>query len=297
MDRFEAMRVFLRVVDANSLSAAARALPASLTSVSRQIAMLEQQLGTQLLLRTTRSLALTEDGRLFYDRAKAIVGEVRELEQLLASGRSELSGRLHVSAPVLMGRTLLAPLLLHFLARHPAVTGDLLLVDRVVHLMDENVDLAIRIGTLPDSQLIARKLGELRMIVCAAPAYLAAKGEPQTPDDLGAHDCLVFSDESGAGAWRFQSPVGRRTVHVGGRLRANSLDVVVAAAKEGAGIVRAPSWQVADDLRTGRLKRILADHERPPVPVHAMFQPTRLALPKIRLFVDDLVAQWPGREP
>jgi DNA-binding transcriptional LysR family regulator len=297
MDRFDAMKTFVRVVDANSLSAAARSLPMSLTSVSRQIAALEQQLGTQLLLRTTRSLALTEDGRLFYERARTILGEVRELEQTLSSDRGEPSGRLHVSAPVLMGRLLVAPLLLRFLARHPAVTGELLLLDRAVHLMDENIDLAVRIGALPDSQLIARKLGEVRMVVCAAPAYLDAKGEPQTPDDLGNHDCLLFSDEAGSTEWRFQSPAGRSKVRVSGRLKANSLDVVVAAAKDGAGIVRAPSWQVADDLRSGRLTRILAAHERPPVAVHALFQPARLASARIRLFVDHLAAHWPDRPP
>jgi len=294
MDRLEAMKTFVRVVDSNSLSAAARSLPLSLTSVSRQIATLEQQLGTQLLQRTTRSLALTEDGRLFYERARAIIGEIRELEQALGSGRGEPSGCLHVSAPVLMGRSLLAPLLLRFLARHPAVSAELLLVDRPVHLIDENIDLAVRIGALPDSQLIARKLGEVHMIVCAAPAYLDAKGEPQTPDELRDHECLVFAGEAGSSDWHFQSPAGRSNVRVGGRLRANSLDVVVAAAIEGAGIVRAPSWQIAGELAAGRLIRILADYERPPVPVNALFQPARLA-PKIRLFVDFVAAQWPQR--
>ena len=295
MDRFEAMATFLRVVDAKSLSQAARSIPMSLTAVSRQIVALEAQLGTQLLRRTTRRLALTEDGRLFYDRAKAILGEVRELEQALSSGRSEPAGRLRVSAPVLLGRSLLAPLLPDFLARYPSVTVDLLLVDRAVNLVDENLDVAIRVGALPDSQLITRRLSEVHMVVCAAPAYLARRGVPQAPSDLLQHDCLVFNDLPGSVDWRFLSAAGRDNVRVIGRLWANSLDVVVAAARDGVGIVRAPSWQVAADLSAGRLIRILADFERPATPVHLLFQPARLAAPKIRLFVDYLVERWNGQ--
>ncbi|MBX9710742.1 MAG: LysR family transcriptional regulator [Xanthobacteraceae bacterium] len=296
MDRFEAMLTFVRVAETGSLSAAARAIPTSLTSVSRQITALEERLGTQLLVRTTRHLSLTEDGRLFYERAKVILGELNEAELALSSGRSEPSGRLHVSSPVLIGRLLLAPLLPGFLTRHPSVAVDLLLVDRLVNLVEENIHAAVRIGPLPDSQLVARKLTDLRMVVCAAPDYLERWGLPQTPADLGDHDCLVFSGVPGSAEWRFQSGASRKDVRVSGRLWSNSLDALVSAAKDGAGIVRVPSWQVAADLETGRLKRILAEFERPPTPVNVLFQPAKLSSAKIRAFVDYLVEQWKTRK-
>ena len=206
MDRFEAMATFVKVVETGSLSAAARALPTSLTSVSRQLSMLEESFGTQLLRRTTRSLALTDDGRLFYDLAKAILSELKDMEFALSSGGSKPTGHLHVSAPVLMGQLLLVPMLPAFLALHPAVAIDLLLVDRPINLVEDNIHVAIRVGRLPDSQLVARKLTDVRMILCASPDYLKQRGIPQTPDDLGDHDCLVFSEMPGAAEWRFQSP-------------------------------------------------------------------------------------------
>lgn len=295
MDRFDSMTTFVRVVEAGSLSGAARLIPASLTSVSRQISTLETHLGTQLLRRTTRSLTLTEDGRLFYDRAKAILGELNEVEASLASGRDGPSGRLHVAAPVLFGRLLLAPLLPAFLQRYPDVSVNLLLVDRAVNLVEEDVHVALRVGHLPDSQLIARKLAEVRMIVCAAPDYLDRRGTPQTPQDLRRHDCLAFSDVPGSAEWYFHSPKGRVSQRVQGRLWVNNLDALVVAAKDGAGIVRVPSWQVSEDLAAGRLVRILQDHERPPVPVNVLFQPSKLSSPKIRVFVDYLVQQWTQR--
>lgn len=294
MDRFEAMATFVQVADSGSLSAAARLIPTSLTSVSRQISALEEHLGTQLLTRTTRSLALTEDGRQFYDRAKAILGELEEAEQALSLGRSKPSGRLHVCAPVLIGRALLAPLLPSFLENHPAVAVDLLLVDRAVNLVEENIHVAIRVGPLPDSQLLARKLGDVRMVVCAAPDYLARRGAPRTPDQLRDHDCLAFSEIPGSAEWHFQYDTGRKTVRIAARLWINNLDALVGAAKDGAGIIRAPSWQVADDIEGGRLKRILKDYERPPTPVHVLFQHAKLSSTKIRVFVDHLVERWAG---
>lgn len=297
MDRLDAMATFVRVAEAGSLSAAARLIPTSLTSVSRQIAALEDRLGTPLLIRTTRRLALTDDGRLFYDRAKAILGEIDEIEQTLLSGRTEPSGRLHVCAPVLMGEVLLSPLLPRFLQRYPAVAVDLLLVDRPVNLIEENIHVAVRVGRLPDSQLLARKLSEIHMVVCASPKYLARRGVPQTPDDLCQHDCLAFSDVPGVTDWHFQLPSSRKSVRISGRLWINSLNALVTAAKEDAGIVRVPSWQVADDIAAGRLKRILTAYERPPTPVHALFQPAKLASTKIRVFVDYLVEQLAGQKP
>ncbi|UGY06616.1 substrate binding domain-containing protein [Bradyrhizobium quebecense] len=188
---------------------------------------------------------------------------------------------------------MIAPLLVEFLRRYPAVAVDLLLIDRAVDMVEEDIHLAVRIGRLRDSQLVARKLTDLQMIVCASPDYLARRGEPRTPDDLAEHDCLVFSDSPGSAEWRFadDSKTGRK-FRISGRLWMNSLEALVSAAREGAGIVRAPSWQVQSDLTNGRLQRLLIDHEPAPTPLHLMLQPSRLASPKIRAFVDYLVEQW-----
>jgi DNA-binding transcriptional LysR family regulator len=193
MDRFEAMSVYVRIVEAGSLSAASRLIPMSLTSVSRHISALEAQFGAQLLRRTTRNLAMTDEGRVLYDRAKAILSEVDELGSALSAGRGKLSGRLRTGAPNLLGRLVIAPLLPRFLVLHPEVDVDLMLVDRAVNLVEEGLHLVVRVGRLPDSSLVARKLDDIQMVVCAAPAYLARRGTPRTPDDLRKHDCLVFS--------------------------------------------------------------------------------------------------------
>jgi len=298
MDQLAAMATFVRVVDAGSLSGAARSLPSSLTSVSRQISALEERFGTRLLLRTTRRLALTDDGRMLYERAKSILGELKEVELALSSGRDEPSGRIRVSAPSLMGRLWIAPLLAEFLRRYRSVSVELLLVDRSVDMVEEDIQLSLRVGHLRDSQLVARKLADIQMIVCASPSYLERCGVPQSPSDLRRHDCLVFSDAPGVGEWRFKEEVKRECkIRISGRLWVNSLDALVSAAKEGAGIIRVPSWQVEADLATGRLRRILVDHEPPPTPVHLLFQSSRLASPKIRVFVDYLVEQMRHAAP
>ena len=292
------MATFVRVVDTGSLSAAARSLPSSLTSVSRQISALEKRFGARLLLRTTRQLALTEDGRLLYERAKSILGELKEVEAALSGGRPEPSGRLRVSAPTLVGRLLIAPLLAGFLRRHPSLAVDLLLVDRAVDMVEEDIQVSLRIGHLPDSQLVARKLADLQMILCASPAYLERRGVPRAPSDLSRHDCLVFSDAPAIAEWRFKKTTktdGR--IRISSRLWVNSLDAVVAAARDGAGIVRVPSWQVKADIAAGRLTRILRDHEAPPAPLHLIFQPSRMASPKTRAFVDYLIERWRNTDP
>lgn len=298
MDQFAAMATFVRVVDAGSLSAAARSLPNSLTSVSRQISELEQHFGTRLLLRTTRRLALTEDGRIFYDRAKSILGEFKEMEAALSHGRHQPSGRLRVSAPSLIGRLLIAPLLDEFLRRFPSLSVDLLLVDRAVDMVEEDIHLSLRVGHLPHSQLVARKLADLQMIVCASSAYLERRGTPQAPADLQHHDCLVFSDTPGFAVWRFgRDPKAECRIRLSGRVWVNSLDALVTAAKDSAGIVRVPSWQVEAELAEGRLRRILREHEPTPTPLHLLFQPSRQASMKARAFADFLIEHWRKSAP
>jgi len=292
------MATFVRVVDAGSLSAAARSLPSSLTSVSRQISELEQQFGTRLLLRTTRQLALTDDGRILYERAKGILGELKELEAALSREHHQPSGRLRISTPSLMGRLVIAPLLDEFLRRFPSLCVDLLLVDRAVDMVEEDIHLWLRVGHLPDSQLVARKLADLQMIVCASPAYLERRGTPQAPADLKHHDCLVFSDTPGIAHWRFgRDPKAEYRIRLFGRVWVNSLDALVTAARGGAGIVRVPSWQVEAELAEGRLRRILRKHEPAPTPLHMLFQPSRLASPKTRAFADFLIQHWRKSDP
>jgi DNA-binding transcriptional LysR family regulator len=250
------------------------------------------------LVRTTRQLALTDDGRILYERAKSILGELRDVEAMLSRGRNAPSGRIRVSAPALMGRLLLAPLLPEFLRRYPALTVDLLLVDRAIDMVEEDVHLAFRVGHLPDSQIVARKIADLRMIHCAAPAYLERRGIPNLPSDLSRHDCLVFSDSPGSAEWRFrESAKSERKIRITGRLWVNSLDALVSAAKGGAGIVRVPSWQVEPAIAAGRLQRILVDFEPPPTALNLLFQPSRLASAKARAFVDYLVERWRIADP
>ena len=289
MDRFDAMSVFVRVVETGSLSAAARAIPMSLTSVSRHVSALETQFGMQLLRRTTRHIALTNEGRLFFERAKSILAELDDVGALLSAGHDEPTGRLRIAAPTLLGRTVIAPLLPRFLAGHAAVSVELLLIDRAVNLVEENIHLVIRVGRLPDSALVARKLGDVSMIVCAAPSYIERRGAPGSPDELRQHDCLVFSDHPGPVDWRFKSAGARHSARITGRLWANALDVLAAAAIDGAGIVRAPSWQVAQDIERGRLQRILQDYETTPAPVNVLFERARRTSPSVRAFLDYLV--------
>jgi DNA-binding transcriptional LysR family regulator len=298
MDRLAAMTTFVRVVDTGSLSGAARSIPTSLTSVSRQIAALEEHYATPLIVRTTRSLSLTDDGRLLYERAKAVLAEMKDIETSLSSKRREPSGRLRVSAPTLMGRLLIAPLLPEFLRRYPAISIDLLLLDRAVDMIEEDIHRALRVGRLPHSQFIARKLGEIAMIVCAAPDYLQRRGVPQAPSELSEHDCLLFSDTPGSAEWRFAKDGKLKCkVRLSGSLWINSLDALVSAAKDGAGIVRVPSWQVAQDVAAGRLRPILTNYAPPPTPIHLLFPPSRVGSLKTRLFADYLVEQWKNGDP
>jgi DNA-binding transcriptional LysR family regulator len=297
MDKFAAMRVFVRIADAGKLSAAGRQLGLSLTSVSRQLMALEEFLGTTLVERTTRHLSLTESGRIYYERAKQILEEVAELERGLTTQAGVASGRLHVSAPSLLGRLRLAPMLPGFLAEQTRVSVDLMLVDRPVHLAEEGIDVALRIGPPEDSGLIVRKLDDIQLVVCAAPDYLRRRGEPARPDDLVEQDCLAFGDAPGVAEWSFQDGAVRRSLRIPTRLCANDFDTLISAALAGAGLVRVPSWQVAHCLADGRLRLVLEAYQRPPTPLSILALRPRLLLPKVRAFVDFLQHQWMRPRP
>jgi DNA-binding transcriptional LysR family regulator len=297
MDKFAAMRVFVRIADAGNLSAAGRQLGLSLTSVSRQLMALEEVLATRLVERTTRHVSLTESGRLYYQRAKQILEEIAELERSLTTQAGMASGRLHVSAPSLLGRLRLAPVLPGFLVEQSRVSVDLMLVDRPVRLAEEGIDVALRIGTLEDSGLIVRKLDDIQLVVCAAPDYLRRRGEPAAPDDLVAHDCLAFGDIPGVAEWSFQDGAVRRSLRVPTRLCANEFDTLVSAALAGAGLVRVPSWQVARFLADGRLRIVLQAYQRPTTPLSILTLRNRLLLPKVRAFIDYLQLHWKRPRP
>jgi DNA-binding transcriptional LysR family regulator len=297
MDRLDAMAAFAAAVEAGSLSGAAKRLGWSLASVSRQITSIEQRLQTRLLARTTRRLALTDEGKRYYDQIKRILADIADAENSLAPSEHPQTphGRLHVSAPSLIGRIRLAPIIPNYLAEYPLVKLELTLLDRLPNLLEDQVDIAVVIGRLPNSALIRRGLGDVRMIVCGAPDYLDSWGIPSKPQDLSGHHCLIFSTMLSPPRWSFQISGRRTQVDVPERLRSNSLDVVVSAALGGAGIVRAPSWVVRDHIAAGKLKPILEDFSRPAVPLQMIFSDPRGLSRKVQSFADFLAARWGTR--
>ena len=294
LDRFTSMRVFVRVAAAGSLAAAGRAAGLSQTMVTKHIDRLEHRLGVRLLHRSTRRLVLTEAGRSYLDACHRILGEVDEAEQAAAAGQGEARGLLRMSVPVPFGLLQIAPLLAEFSARHPLVTLDLGFNDRQVDLIEEGWDLAVRIGVLRGSTLVARRLAPCRTVVCASPGYLAAHGTPRRVADLAAHTCLGYtlSDRLGADRWSFGED-GVTTVAVTGTLRTNNGDALRVAALTGLGVIYQPTFLVADDIRAGRLVALPLDH--PPIlagHVHAVFRPDRHLPAKSRAMIDFLVSRF-----
>ena len=256
MDRLVAMEAFVRAADGRSFSQAARQMRLSRSVVSRHIASLEGALGARLLQRTTRTLTLTEAGRLYLERARRVLAEIDDAERSVGQLSDAPRGQLRVSAPMSFGFLHLAPAIPAFLARHPDVTVDMSLTDRFVDLVDEGFDVAVRIGRLRDSSLVARRLAPSRLVVCGSPDYLARRGVPRAPEDLAGHECLHNTNV--ADQWSFAMPGGGvRMVEVSGRLTANNGDALQAAARAGAGLVYLPSFIVGDDLQAGRLVSVL----------------------------------------
>jgi DNA-binding transcriptional LysR family regulator len=249
MNRLDAMSILVAVVDAGSLSAAARLLDMPLTTVSRKVAELEAHLNTRLLHRTTRQLSLTEAGVSYVAACRRILEEIGEAERAATGEYAQPKGELVVTAPELFGRLHVVPVVAEFLAHYPEIGVSLVLTDRVVHLMDEHADAAIRIGQLPDSTLMATGVGTVRRVVCASPAYLAAHGVPTRPQDLAAHACITFEVLASMRAWVFGSGKSALSVPVRSRLTVNTAEAAIAAAMLGVGVVRVLSYQVADAVR------------------------------------------------
>ena len=290
MDRLDAMAAFVTAVDEGSLAAAARRLGYSPAAITRAIASLEDRLGAQLLHRTTRALRLTLLGETYLVTCRQVLDELQQAELGAAADQDTPRGLLTLTAPVLFGRLRVRPVLDRFLNKNPAVQARLVLLDRVVNLIDEGVDLAVRLAHLPDSSLKATQLGEVRRVLCASPIYLERHGVPQTPSELSSHACIM-SNEAAAEPWSFSHETGGRQralqmAVVRPRLIVNSAAAAIDSALDGHGITRVMSYQVASDIVAGRLVRLMAAYEPPPVPVHFIMQADRSMTAKLRAFID-----------
>jgi DNA-binding transcriptional LysR family regulator len=287
------MAAFARVVDLNGFSAAAKDLGLSKSKVSKLVACLEDEMGARLLNRTTRRLSLTEAGQAFYQGAQRAMAEADAAQAAVTQFSAAPRGVLRVNAPMSFGVRHVAPALSDFLSAYPEVSVELDLNDRVVDLVEEGYDLAIRIVRLRDSSLIARVLAPSRNILCAAPAYLARRGTPCQPEDLSGHDCLIYSYQATGDRWRFTGPGGERQVKIGGRVRANNGDALLRAALGGLGIALLPSFICGEDLRAGRLLQLLPEwNQRGHADVSAVYPASRNLLPKVRVFIDFLAAHY-----
>ncbi|MCP9625781.1 LysR family transcriptional regulator [Rhodopseudomonas palustris] len=286
MDRFDAMSVLLAVVDAGSLSAGARRLHAPLATVSRKVSELEKHLGVRLVLRTNRGLTLTEQGRAYVAASRRILEDLDTAERRAAGDYGALRGALHVTAPVAFGEQHLLPIALDFLKQQPDINLRLTLADRPVSLVDEQVDVALRIGHLADSALIATRVGAVRRVLCASPAYLADRGVPRQPDDLATHDGISFQGFATAPEWRYRKDSAAFAVDPRPKLAVNTTKAAIQAALAGVGIIRVLSYQVLDQLNSGALQEVLPDFAPAPLPVN-LIHPPALPLPlKVRSFLD-----------
>jgi DNA-binding transcriptional LysR family regulator len=297
MDRFTELAAFVRTVDRGSQAAAARELGVTPAMVGRYIRALEDRLGARLLNRTTTNQSLTEAGTAFHTRAAALLEQLEAAEDVVADRQAAPRGLLRVSGPMSFGVRYLAAAVAGFGALHPGLRAELSLNDRVVDLVEEGYDLAVRIGRLADSSLVARRLAPCRVAVCAAPAYVAQHGAPERPEELREHKCLLYSYAANGGTWRFVRADGREVrVEVDGPLTANNGDAVLAAALEGAGVLLQPTFIVGDALREGRLVRLLPGWGVPELAVYAVYPSARHLSPKVRSCVDFLAGQF-GESP
>ena len=286
MDRIDAMSTLVAAVDAGSLSGASRALGKPLATVSRKVSDLEAHLGTQLLVRSSRRLALTEAGQAFLASARRILEDLDEAERVASGEYRTPRGHLHITAPIMFGRLHVEPVVLDFLKAYPDITVRLTLADTLMNLVDDHVDLAVRVGRLPDSRLKALRLGEIGWVTCASPDYLARQGEPDSPDALTDHDCVMFEGLYSTASWTFGRGSEAKDISIRPRLSVNSADAAIAAALRGAGVTRVLSYQVAEPVARGDLKLILRPFEPEALPVNLLHAGQSLAPLKLRAFLD-----------
>jgi DNA-binding transcriptional LysR family regulator len=286
MDRLDAMQAFVTVADLKGFAPAARKLGLSPSGVTRLIAALENRLGARLLQRTTRSVTLTDAGARYLERARRILADVEEAETAAEAERARPSGRLVISAPAGFGRLHVSPVLTAYLKRYREVSAELRLEDRMINLVEEGIDLAVRIGHLPDSSLVARHVGQMRRIVVASPGYLKSRGEPRRPQDIVVHDTIQFGSTSGLAEWRFVEGGGEARFNHAPRLSTNTADAAIQYAVAGGGLTRVLAYQAAEAIKRGRLKIVLAKFEQPPLPIHIVYPTSRLLSAKVRTFID-----------
>jgi DNA-binding transcriptional LysR family regulator len=288
------MQAFVAVAEEEGFAAGARRLGVSPPVVTRSIAALEERLGARLLERTTRKVRVTEAGARYLGDCKRLLAEIDDAEAAVAGAHQTARGSLGITASVMFGRMFVAKILVDFLVKHPHVTARALLLDQVVDLMDEGLDVAVRIARLEDSTLTSVKVGALRRVTCASPTYLRKHGVPQTPRDLAEHRCFVFSAERSAPAWSFEHKGKPQSFRPRVTLLANSSEVGIEAAVAGFGVTRALSYMVASHVHAGRLRVILEEYEALPIPIHVVYREGRRAPARVRAFVDFAVPRLRG---
>lgn len=292
-DATDPMRVFVTVVESGGFSAAAEVLQVTPSAVSKILGRLEDRLGVRLLNRTTRKIDLTPEGETYLNSAKFILAEIDEMEAAVGQSSTRVKGLLRVNSGTAFGIYQLMPQLPRFMAEHPELCVSIELTDRRIDVVGERADLAIRTGPLGDGSLMARKIADMRRVICASPAYLATHGTPKTPEDLANHDCLLMSEQPSLSRWPFRMANGVDTVQVQGRVTAGSSDALLRLAIEGAGILRSGDVVVAEALRSGALVPLLVDtHVVEAVPISAVYPSGRHRSPKVRSFIDFLVKSF-----
>jgi DNA-binding transcriptional LysR family regulator len=291
MDRFQEMQVFLAVAEEQGFAAAARRLHMSAPTVTRSVAALEERIGTLLLARTTRSVHITEAGQRYVEDCRRILAELEEAEESAAGSHALARGQLTLTAPVLFGELFVTPVMVDYLQQHPLVTIKALLVDRVVSMVDEGIDVAVRIGNLPDSGLHSVRVGKVRRVICASPAYLNQHGRPQHPDDVRQAQVVMSASSTLVSDWQFATPEGPLNVRPEPRLIVTANQAAINTACLGWGLTRVLSYQVASKVASGELEIVLAEYELPALPVHVVYQGGRKIPAKVRTFVDFCSAQ------
>ena len=286
MDRLEAMSAFVSVVEAGGFSAAARKLGTPLTTLSRKVADLEEYLRVTLLTRTTRKVALTDTGQLFFQRCRQLLDELSDAERLASGEYQAPRGELKISAPLALGRLHLEPIISEFLSVYPDIDVELRLSDQVANVVEDGIDVAVRVGQLPNSSLKALKVGSIRHVICASPAYLSRYGTPSRPSDLGNHQCVTFTGLEGAKEWTFRTGRKVERLAVRSRLAVNTAEASADAATAGVGITRLLCYHVSGMVLDGRLKLILRKFEPPPLPVTLVSADAQLAPQKLKAFMD-----------
>ncbi|MFP1645108.1 LysR family transcriptional regulator [Pontitalea aquivivens] len=294
MDRLESDRMFVAVMESGSFTAAAERLGTSSGQASKLVSRLETELGVRLLNRTTRAVAATEVGQAYFDRLRPLLDEFDNLDASVRDASHEPRGRLRLTAPLTFGAMELAPTLNAFAQQYAEIELDVSFSDRVVNLVDEGFDMAIRVGRPDDSSLIARKLCDVRLIVVGAPAYLERKGAPTTPEDLAHHACIIDTNFRDPGRWPFGPAGNARMVTVHGRIRYSNAEACLGAAEAGLGLACVPAFVAADALRSGRVVRLLAAFEAAPYGVHALYPHSRHLAAKVRVLVDFLAEHYRG---